>query len=111
MRDFSDENARNPTIVGLRDRVVATIDPAMKTEQVRARITLKDGRTIDKFIEHVVGSLERPMSDADLEAKFLDLSKDVLPDAQARRLIDLCWSVEKLPNVAELAAAAAAKRL
>ena len=106
MRDFSDENARDPVIVALRDRVVATVDPAMKEEQVRARVTLKDGRVVDQFVEHVVGSLERPMSDADLEAKFLDLAKGVLPDQQARTLMDLCWKVEALSNVAALAAAA-----
>jgi 2-methylcitrate dehydratase PrpD len=30
MRDFSDENAKDPVIVGLRDKVVATVDPAVK---------------------------------------------------------------------------------
>jgi 2-methylcitrate dehydratase PrpD len=106
MRDFSDENARDPVIVGLRDRVVATVDPAVKEEQVKARVTLKDGRVVSLFVEHVVGSLERPMSDADLEAKFLDLAKGVLPAAQARTLMDLCWQVESLPSAAALAAAA-----
>jgi 2-methylcitrate dehydratase PrpD len=106
MRDFSDENARDPVIVGLRDRVVATVDPAIKEEQVRAKVTLNDGRVLELFVEHVVGSLERPMSDADLEGKFLDLAKGVLPDAQARRLMDLCWKVETLPNAAALATAA-----
>ncbi len=106
MRDFSDENARDPVIVALRDRVVATIDASVKEEQVRARITLKDGRVVSHFVEHVVGSLQRPMSDADLEAKALDLMKDVLPDAQARALLDMCWKVESLPGASALAAAA-----
>ena len=106
MRDFSDENARDPVIVGLRDRVVATVDPAIKEEQVRAKVTLKSGRVLDLFVEHVVGSLERPMSDADLEAKFLSLSDGVLSDAQARKLMDLCWKVETLPSAAAVAAAA-----
>ncbi len=105
MRDFSDENARDPVIVALRDRVVATIDPAVKEDQVRARITLADGRVVSHFVEHVVGSLERPMSDADLEAKALDLMKGVLPDAQARALLDLCWKVDDLPGAAALAEA------
>ena len=106
MRDFSDENARDPVIVGLRERVVATIDPAVKEEQVKARVTLKDGRVLNLFVEHVVGSLERPMSDADLEAKFLDLARGVLPDAQARSLMAQCWKVESLASVAALATAA-----
>ena len=106
MRDFSDANARDPVIVALRDRVVATIDASVKEEQVRARITLKDGRVVSHFVEHVVGSLQRPMSDADLEAKALDLMMDVLPDAQARALLDMCWKVESLPGAGALAAAA-----
>jgi 2-methylcitrate dehydratase PrpD len=108
MRDFSDENARDPQIVALRDRVTATIDPAIAEHQVRATIVLKDGRTLRKQIDHVVGSLERPMSDADLEAKFLDLADGVLPVAQARKLMDLCWKVETLASAGDLATAAQA---
>ena len=105
-RDFSDENARNATIIALRDRVTATVDPAIKEEQVRARIVLKDGRTLEKQIDHVVGSLERPMTDADLEAKFMALVDGVLPAAQARALMDLCWKIETLARASELASAA-----
>jgi 2-methylcitrate dehydratase PrpD len=104
--DFSDANAANPILVSLRDRVTATVDPMVKEEQGRATIILKDGRRLEKFVEHVVGSLERPMSDADLEAKFLGLAKDVLGERQARTLIGRCWDIEKLPSAADLAAAA-----
>ena len=106
MRDFSDANAKDPAIMALRDRVTATIDPSVQEHQVRARITLSDGRVVSLFVEHVVGSLERPMSDADLEAKALDLMQGVLPDTQARALLDLCWKVEGLPGAAALASAA-----
>jgi len=70
-----------------------------------ADLWLADGRSVDMFIEHVVGSVERPMSDADLEAKFLGLAEGVLPADRTRRLIDLCWRVEELPGVAAVAAA------
>ena len=106
MRDFSDENARDPQIVALRDRVTATIDPAIKEEQVRATVVLKDGRTLEKRIDHVIGSLERPLSDADLEAKFTALADGELPAAQVRTLMDQCWKIETLPRAGELAAAA-----
>ena len=108
MRDFSDENARDPQIVALRDRVTATVDPALREEQVRATIVMKDGRRLEKFIEHVVGSVERPMSDADLEAKFLSLTDGVLPEAQARRVMALCRTIETLPGAAAIAEAARA---
>jgi 2-methylcitrate dehydratase PrpD len=106
MRDFSDDNARDPAIVALRDRVTTTIDPAIKEEQVRARIVLKDGRTLEKRIDHVLGSLERPLTDADLEAKFMALAEGVLPAAQARTLMERCWKIDTLPRAGDVAAAA-----
>ena len=106
VRDFSDANAKNPSIVGLRDRVTTTIDPTLKEEQVHVTIVLKDGRRLEKHIEHVVGSVERPMSDADLEAKFRGLAEGVLPLDQTRTLMTRCWEVERLVNAAEIAAAA-----
>jgi 2-methylcitrate dehydratase PrpD len=106
IRDFSDANANNPTITALRDRVTATVDSALKEEQVRATIVLNDGRRLERFIEHVVGSVERPLSDNDLERKFLDLADGVLPESQARNLLARCWEVEGLPGAAGLAAAA-----
>jgi 2-methylcitrate dehydratase PrpD len=104
--DFNDANAKSPAIVALRDRVTATVDATLKEEQVRATIVLKDGRHLDRFIEHVVGSVERPMSDADLEDKFLGLADGVLPQSQARTLIARCWEAEALDSAAELATAA-----
>jgi len=107
MRDFSDQNARSPVIAGVRDRVTATVDPSIKEDQVRATITLTDGRKLETFIEHAVGSLERPMSDTDLEAKFMGLVDGVLAAPRARVLMDRCWKIDSLPDAAELARAAA----
>lgn len=106
MRDFTDANVRDPQLVALARRVNATIDPAIKEEQVIATVVLKEGRSVGTRVEHAVGSLERPMSDDDLEAKFRDLARDVLPEAQVRRTIDLCRGIEALPDVRDLVRAA-----
>jgi 2-methylcitrate dehydratase PrpD len=108
VRDFSDQNARDPVIAALRDRVTATIDPGVKEDQVRATVTLTDGRKLEKVVEHVVGSLERPMSDGDLEEKFLGLAEGILPPARAQTVMNLCRTIDTLPDVAQLAAAARA---
>jgi 2-methylcitrate dehydratase PrpD len=107
VKQFSDETVRDPAVVALRDRVVATVDTAMGEEQVRVVVTLRDGRRIEKFIEHVVGSVERPMTDATLEAKFLDLADGPLAPARARALLATCWRVEELASAADIARAAA----
>jgi len=107
-RQFSDKLAKDPAVVALRDRVGTTIDPAIGPEQVRVIVTMKDGRKLEKYIDNVIGSVKNPMSDAALEVKFADLAQGVIPAAQARKVMDLCWGVEKLANAAEVAKAAAA---
>jgi hypothetical protein len=54
----------------------------------------------------VVGSIERPMSDADLEATFLGLAGGELSERQARTLMARCWDVEALRSASDLATAA-----
>jgi len=106
-KQFSDALVRDPAIIALRDRVTATVDPSVGEAQVKVAITLKDGRRLEKSIDKVIGSLENPLSDAALDAKFLDLASGVLPPPQARKLLDLCRSVEKLTSAAEIAESAA----
>ena len=105
-QQFTDAAVRNPVTVALRDRVSTVIDPAIKDDQVRIAITLKDGRHLDKFIEHAVGSRERPMSDQDLERKFTGLADGVLSAAQTRRVMDLCWNIGSAKDAGAIAKAA-----
>jgi len=105
-KQFSDNLVRDPVLVALRDRVVATVDRSIREEQARITITLKDGRRLERYVENVLGSVRNPMSDRALDAKFLDLADGVLPPSQARGLLDLCRSVEKLDSAAEIAKAA-----
>lgn len=107
-QQFSDQAVRDPATVSLRGRVTAVIDRSVAEDQVRATILLKDGRRLEKFIEHAVGSAKNPMPDAQLEAKFQGLAEGILPPARVRKLMDLCWTVEKLPRVSAIAAGAAA---
>ena len=39
--------------------------------------TLTDGSTVHVFVEHAIGSLQNPMTNANLEAKFHGLSDAV----------------------------------
>jgi 2-methylcitrate dehydratase PrpD len=105
-KQFSERAVRDPVVVGLRSKVVPVIDPAIKPEQVDLTIVLKDGRKLHKFIPHAVGSVEVPMTDSQLEAKFSDLAEGILPAPQIRRLMDTCWGVEKLPSAAAIVQAA-----
>jgi 2-methylcitrate dehydratase PrpD len=106
-RQFQDAVVRDPTVVALRRKVVVHPDASVGTAQCELLVRLKDGRTLSRHIEHAVGSLEKPMSDSALEAKFLDLADGILPPAQARALIAKCRAIEQEPDAGSLALAAA----
>jgi 2-methylcitrate dehydratase PrpD len=101
-KQYSDRAVRDPQVIALRDRVSAVVDPSVKPEQVDMTIVLKDGRSLHKRIEHAIGSVEVPMTDQQLEAKFTDLASAVLPAAQVRKLIETCWQVERLSSAAAI---------
>ena len=106
IEQFSDRAVRDRTIASLRDRVSTVVDSSLHEDQVRIAVVTKNGRRLEKFVEHAVGSLDHPMSDKDLEAKFTGLANGVLPPDQQRKLMDLCWSVEGLPKAGAVADAA-----
>jgi 2-methylcitrate dehydratase PrpD len=103
---FSDRAARNPAVIDLRRRVQAIVDPALAPDAATVTLTLTDGRVVEKQVEHAIGSLARPMTDADLEAKFSELTEATLGAAGTKQLLDLCWRVGTLDNVASIASAA-----
>ena len=105
-QQFSDRAVRNAATVALRQRVTATVDPKIGEDQVRIRIMLRDGRALEKVIDHAVGSLAHPMTDTDLEDKFSGLAEGILPRDQTRRVMDLCWKIGELPDAGALAQAA-----
>jgi 2-methylcitrate dehydratase PrpD len=103
--EYSDAVVRDPAVTALRDRVNASVDDSMHEDQTRVVIRLKNGGTVETFVEHAIGSVDRPMSDGDLEAKFRALAQGVLAETQTNRLIELCWTAGRLQDAAELARA------
>lgn len=105
-QQFSDRAVRDPAVISLRGKVMPSVDPAIQPEQVDVAIELADGRVLRKRIEHAIGSVERPMSNSDLERKFAGLAEGILPAAQARQVSELCWNIERLGDAAQIARAA-----
>src|SRR2546423_5731920 len=101
-KQYSDECVRNPKVIALRDRVQAVVDANRRDDEVDATVRLKDGRVLKKYIEHAIGSRERPMTDDDLSDKFHGLADDILGRDEAARLLDTAWSVESLSDAAAI---------
>jgi 2-methylcitrate dehydratase PrpD len=106
--DMDTETAvRDPALMAFQCKVEATLNPAFAGDQTEVAITMADGRRYVRRIEHAIGSKLNPMSDADLEQKFLGLAEPVVGAVRARELIEKTWGVTALHDAGELARAAA----
>lgn len=66
-------------------------------------VTMKDGRTFERREDVHRGSPERPLTESDIIAKFMDNAGRALQPGQAGRIRDAVLEVEALANAKELA--------
>ena len=100
--EFSDHIVTRDDVVALRRKVVATADASVDEAAAFVKATLKDGRKVDVRVEHAIGSLQRPMTDQNLDAKFHALADPVLGSGQVADLIAACWKLGGAADVKAL---------
>jgi 2-methylcitrate dehydratase PrpD len=100
--EFSDEVVNRPDMVALRRKVVVTVDDSIDEASVDVTAVLGDGRRVHVFVEHAIGSLRNPMTDALLEGKFHGLADPVLGAVATGRLIEACWAIGRAAGVREV---------
>jgi 2-methylcitrate dehydratase PrpD len=102
VKEYTDATARNPEVVALRQRVSVTTDPGIRSDEVFVTVTTTDGQVFEKHVEHAIGSVENPLTDSDLEFKFRQLAKGILPDQQVDSLLPMAWKLEEMADAGEL---------
>ncbi len=105
---YADARVNDPAVVALRGRVHAVADKGIALEAVRAKLTLKDGTTRALDIEHCVGSIGLPMTDAQLDEKFRAQCDPVLGKQRSAAALSQLWRADALDDLAPCAAACAA---
>jgi 2-methylcitrate dehydratase PrpD len=92
-------------------RLIAVADARLDAECERiypgrrsgaVRVTLNDGRALEARVLDPKGEGENPMSDADLEKKFMVNCKPLLGEDKCQRLRATVWQFENAPDAGEL---------
>ena len=85
--------------------VTASADPelsdAMGDSPAKLRITLKDGQVLEARRDYATGSPKLPMTQAQVEEKFLDCAAQALPADAARKVLMALNSLPELPSLNE----------
>jgi len=99
----------DPAIVAFRGKVTAQADDTVPIEAAIVTVTTADGRSLTAHVTQARGSLERPLSDADIEAKARDLAGLGGAGVDIAPLADAVWSMDTSDDAGRIVKLAAAK--
>ncbi|KAK7455733.1 hypothetical protein VKT23_010766 [Stygiomarasmius scandens] len=100
--EFTDDAVKNDTVISMRNKVNVTTDTSVSEDQADVSITFDDGSTLEKRIEHAIGSLENPMTDAELQKKFIDQVSRVIGEQRAEKAYDAFINIGNMTDVGKL---------
>jgi 2-methylcitrate dehydratase PrpD len=77
-------------------------DPRLNAAGI-VEVRTRRGQSFTERVDHPTGTPQNPMSQLDMEEKFLSLSSKVINAKQAHRIIETVDHLENVENVRELA--------
>ena len=102
----TDEVVYRPEVTALRARVQPVVDDSIDEATVDLTIRTSDGRELKLFVEHAIGSVENPMSNAQLRAQFAGQSEPILGAEKTARAWTLAMGIAQCNDLREFIAAA-----
>ena len=108
LAQFTDQVVNRPDVQRMIERIDFDVHPEAEAAGYEKMTTiidieLKDGRTVSGRADFGKGSPANPMSDQELADKFRECAAwGKLPRAQADKVVDLVFALEKLKSIREL---------
>ena len=110
---FSEEKLNDPDIRSVMSRIEFETDPDAEAKFPNFRsatvtVETMDGARYEHHSPTRKGDPDNPLSDAELEDKYRELVDPVIGPDAASKLLDECWRLEQVHDVAQLSYARAA---
>ena len=102
IQEYTDEAVNDPAIKRVRERATAIGDSSVTEDQAHIEVELTNGEKLTRFVEKSLGNIHRPLTDHQLDDKFLDQAVLALPREQAEKALRQCWQVDRLSDVNHL---------
>jgi aconitate decarboxylase len=103
-----EHNIARPDLVDLANRVKAVRDPDRERKGrnyargADVEVRLKDGRVLRRVVDFFVGSHHRPMTEAQIVAKFRKVASKTLPAESIAKIEEIVWSLDRASSVGPL---------
>ncbi|KAJ9139359.1 MmgE/PrpD family protein [Pleurostoma richardsiae] len=99
---FTDGAVLNSTVAGLRKKVNATTDAAVREDEAYVTAVFTDGTSLEVHVEHALGSIDNPLSVDQLKTKFVDQVAKVLGAERAERAYDAFVNIGNMTDVGKI---------
>ncbi|MGQ0653418.1 MAG: MmgE/PrpD family protein [Betaproteobacteria bacterium] len=95
---FEPQRMEDPLTRSFMKKISVSVDPALDATfpgQRAARVAISAGGRSGEHLQPTrIGDPDAPLSDAQLDAKYLELAGPVLGDARAKALLEKLWKLE-----------------
>jgi aconitate decarboxylase len=97
---FTDDAVKNSTVIDMRNKVNVTEDESVSKAEAYVTLTFNDGTALEKHVEHAKGSIENPLTDAELKKKFMEQVTLAIGEERAKNAYTAFTNVQNMKNVA-----------
>jgi 2-methylcitrate dehydratase PrpD len=98
LAEFSDERVRDPKLRALYPRVKVVQDASYVVDAARLDVRSRSGSTRTKVVECAIGSLDRPLRDADIEDKARALADHARFVGDIKPIIEAIWNLDRIED-------------
>jgi 2-methylcitrate dehydratase PrpD len=104
LEQYTDACVRDPAVMELRRKVEVRQDPNIPVEAASLELWTKDGQHHRIAVDAARGSSKRPLSDRELEDKFMTLVAPSRLDGGGQRLLEALWALDQSEDASKLLA-------
>ena len=104
---FTTEKLRDPGLRRLMSKMTLEEDPEFSANypeeyNCRIEVTQASGRRASAYTRNPKGHRLNPMNDSEVETKFRGLTRGILSDGKADRVLELAWALDRQADLDDL---------
>ncbi|OAK93615.1 2-methylcitrate dehydratase PrpD [Phaeosphaeriaceae sp. SRC1lsM3a] len=99
---FTDDVVKNTTVIEMRKKINVTEDSTVSKAEAYINLAFTYGTTQEKHVQHAKGSIENPLTDAELQKKFMEQVRLAIGMKRAENAYMAFSNVQEMEDVANI---------